>query len=95
VYGQPPDAIAFSDKRLTDDEAEKLARLIVRLPELVELEKDRNCSGSNFSVVWHGAENKDRSREERFVEAGAGAIEMGAKEDIASHTEGGVGQHIL
>jgi hypothetical protein len=27
--GNPPAAIAFSDKRLTDDEAEKLARLIV------------------------------------------------------------------
>jgi hypothetical protein len=39
VYGQPPDAIAFSDKRLTDDEAEKLARLIVRLPDLIELER--------------------------------------------------------
>ena len=38
VYGQPPDAVAFSDKRLTDDEAEKLARLIVRLPELIELD---------------------------------------------------------
>ena len=36
VYGQPPDAIAFSDERLTDDEAEKLVRSIVRLPELVE-----------------------------------------------------------
>jgi hypothetical protein len=42
VYGQPPDAIAFSDKRLTDDEAEKIARL----PELVELEKDRNKARS-------------------------------------------------
>jgi hypothetical protein len=46
VYGQPPDAIAFSDKRLTDDEAEKIARLIARLPELVELEKDRNKARS-------------------------------------------------
>src|SRR5262245_5708489 len=36
VYGQPPSAIAFSDQRLTDDEAEKIARLIVRLPELVD-----------------------------------------------------------
>jgi len=33
VYGQPPNAIAISDKRLTDDEAEKLSRLIARLPE--------------------------------------------------------------
>ena len=39
VYGQPPAAIAFSDQRLTDDEAEKIAQLIVRLPELVELER--------------------------------------------------------
>src|SRR4051794_34212613 len=46
VYGQPPDAVAFSDKRLTDDEAEKLARLIVRLPELLELERERNKAKS-------------------------------------------------
>jgi hypothetical protein len=46
VYGQPPAAIAFSDQRLTDDEAEKIARLIVRLPELVELERDRNKAKS-------------------------------------------------
>jgi hypothetical protein len=44
--GQPPDAVAFSDKRLTDDEAEKLARLIVRLPELIELERERNKAKS-------------------------------------------------
>jgi hypothetical protein len=41
VYGEPRNAIAISDKRLTDDEAEKLARLIVRLPELIELD----CAG--------------------------------------------------
>jgi hypothetical protein len=46
VYGQPPNAVAFSDKRLSDDEAEKIARLIARLPELVELEKDRNKARS-------------------------------------------------
>jgi hypothetical protein len=34
------------DKRLTDAEAEKIARLIVRLPELVELEQDRNKAKS-------------------------------------------------
>jgi hypothetical protein len=39
-------AIAISDKRLTDDEAEKLARLIVRLPELIELERERNKAKS-------------------------------------------------
>jgi hypothetical protein len=43
VYRQPPDAVAFSDKRLTDDEAEKLARLIVRLPEPIELERERSA----------------------------------------------------
>jgi hypothetical protein len=46
VYGQPPSAVAFSDKRLTDDETEKLARLVVRLPELVELERERNKAKS-------------------------------------------------
>ena len=39
-------AIVFSNKRLTDHEAEKIARLIVRLPELVELERDRNKAKS-------------------------------------------------
>jgi hypothetical protein len=38
VYGEPQDAIAISNKRLTNDEAEKIARLIVRLPELIELD---------------------------------------------------------
>jgi hypothetical protein len=46
VYGEPPDAIAISDKRLTNNEAEKIARLIARLPELVELEEDRNKARS-------------------------------------------------
>jgi hypothetical protein len=46
VYGEPPNAIAISDKRLTNNEAEKLARLIVRLPELIELERDRNKARS-------------------------------------------------
>src|SRR3954470_13587808 len=46
VYGQPTAAIALSDQRLTDDEAEKIARLIARLPELVELERDRNKAKS-------------------------------------------------
>ena len=30
VYGEPPNAIAISDKRLTNNEAEKIARLIAR-----------------------------------------------------------------
>jgi hypothetical protein len=46
VYGEPPNAIAISDNRLTNNEAEKIARLIARLPELVELEKDRNKAKS-------------------------------------------------
>jgi hypothetical protein len=46
VYGEPPNAIAISDKRLTNNEAEKIARLIARLPELVELEKGRNMARS-------------------------------------------------
>ena len=33
VYGQPPAAIALSDQRLTDDEAEKIARLLTRQPD--------------------------------------------------------------
>src|SRR5262245_22986717 len=46
VYGQPPDAVAFSDMRLTDDEARRISKLIARLPELVELEQDRNKARS-------------------------------------------------
>ena len=46
VYGEPRDAIAISDKRLTNNEAETIARLLTRLPELVELERDRNRARS-------------------------------------------------
>jgi hypothetical protein len=46
VYGEPPNAIAISDKRLTNNEAEKIARLVARLPELVEIERDRNRARS-------------------------------------------------
>jgi hypothetical protein len=41
-YGQPDGEIAVSDTRLTNDEARRISKLITRLPELVELEKDRN-----------------------------------------------------
>ena len=46
VYGEPPHAVATSPNRLTDNEAEKIARLIAWLPELVELERDRNKARS-------------------------------------------------
>ncbi len=39
-------AIAVSDTRLTNDEARRISKLIARLPELVELEKDRNKAKS-------------------------------------------------
>ena len=47
VYGQPDGAIAASDARLTnDDEAQRISKLISRLPELVEVERDRNKARS-------------------------------------------------
>jgi hypothetical protein len=46
VYGEPPNAVATSPSRLTDDEARRIAKLMTRLPELVELEKDRNRARS-------------------------------------------------
>jgi hypothetical protein len=38
--------VTISDKRLTDNEAEKIVRLIACLAKLVELEKDRNKARS-------------------------------------------------
>ena len=46
VYGQPDGAIAVSDTCLTSDEARRISKLISRLPELVELEQDRNKARS-------------------------------------------------
>ena len=46
VYGQPDGAIAVSNTRLTSDEARRISQLISRLPELVELEQDRNKARS-------------------------------------------------
>src|SRR5262245_46490346 len=46
VYGQPDGAIAVSDTCLTNDEARRISKLISRLPELVEVEKDRNKARS-------------------------------------------------
>ena len=39
-------SIAVSDTRLTSDEARRISKLIFRLPELVELERDRNKARS-------------------------------------------------
>jgi hypothetical protein len=46
VYGEPPNGVATSPNRLTDDEARRISKLISRLPELVELENDRNRARS-------------------------------------------------
>jgi hypothetical protein len=70
VYGEPPNAIAISNKRLTNNEAEKIARLIVRLPELVEMERERNKPKSRrrppppYRPVTLG----DLARDAKFIE---------------------------
>jgi len=46
VYGRDPDQISVSEQKLTADEARRISKLIARLPELVELERDRNRSHS-------------------------------------------------
>jgi hypothetical protein len=46
VYGQPDGSIAHSDTRLTNDEARRISKLISRLTELVEVERDRNKARS-------------------------------------------------
>ena len=95
VYGEPPNAIAISDKRLTNNEAEKIARLIARLPELVELEKDRNKARSrrkpqalHFKPVTVG----DLIREGKLLEvhcgiAGRRAISISIKIFCAYRSE--------
>ena len=72
VYGQPLDAVAFSDQRLTDDEAEKIARLIVRLPDLVELERDRNKPRAVAPPVAQHQAGNDR-RPDQGQQAGRSA----------------------
>ena len=46
VYGQPDGAIAASATRLTNDEARRISKLISRLPDLAEVERDRNKAKS-------------------------------------------------
>src|SRR5262245_201749 len=46
VYGQPDGAIAVSETRLTNDEARRISKLISRLPELMEVEQERNKARS-------------------------------------------------
>jgi hypothetical protein len=50
VYGQPEGAIAVSETPLTSDEARRISKLIFRLPELVELERDRNKARSRRKI---------------------------------------------
>lgn len=46
VYGQPDGAVAVSDNRLAKHKARRISKLISPLPELVELEQDRNKARS-------------------------------------------------
>jgi hypothetical protein len=75
VYGQPDAAIATSDTLLTNDEARRISKLITRLPELVELERERNKARSRrkpqplrFKPVTIG----DLIREDKLLEVRCG-----------------------
>jgi hypothetical protein len=46
INGQPDGVIAVSDTRLTNDEARRISKLIARLPELIEVERDQNKARS-------------------------------------------------
>jgi hypothetical protein len=46
VYGRDAERISVSEETLTADEARRISKLIARLPELVELETDRNRNRS-------------------------------------------------
>jgi hypothetical protein len=46
AYGCDPDRISASEQKLTTDEARRISKLIAPLPELVELEKDRDGARS-------------------------------------------------
>lgn len=73
-FGQPDGAIVVSNSRLTNDEARRISKLISRLPELVELERDRNkarsrrnpqprCGARNsntYHPIWARARYKGR-----------------------------------
>ena len=65
VYGQTDGTGAVADTRLTNDEARRVSKLISQLPELVELERDRNKARSRrkpqplrFNPVTMGASSK-------------------------------------
>jgi len=79
VYGQPDGAVA--DRRLSNDEARRIAKLISRLPELVELERDRNKAKSrrkpqplHFKPVTIG----DLIRDGKLLEVHCGKLPAGA-----------------
>src|SRR5262245_44732829 len=81
VYGQPVGAIAVSGTRPTHDEARRISKLISRLPEQVELEKDRNKARSRrkpqplrFKPVTIG----DLVRDGKLLEVGLWRTPAGA-----------------
>jgi hypothetical protein len=80
VYGEPPNAVATSSNRLTNDEARRITKLIARLHEPVELEQDRNKARSRrkprplrVKPVTIG----DLIREEKLLEVSSAAVPAG------------------
>ena len=74
VCGQPDDAIAASDARLTNDEARRISKLIARLPELVEVERDRNKAGSRRKPPAAPLQASDDRRSHQGGEAAGGSL---------------------
>ena len=75
VYGQPDGAIAASDTRLSNDEARRISKLIARLPELVEVEKNRNKARSRRKpqpVRFKPVTTGDLIREGKLLEVHCG-----------------------
>src|SRR5262245_50786686 len=57
VYGQPPDPVALSDKRLTSDEARRILRLPKRMPvpEVAQHLVCSKCGARNsdtYNPIW-------------------------------------------